>query len=76
MTEEKLVEAKKFKEAIEKAEKDLQNSNLQVDSITFNTIKGNFVVTKNQTFIKAIQTLVIESNKNKLFNLKQQFDNL
>lgn len=76
MTEEKLAEAKKFKEAIEKAEKDLHNSNLYVHSITFNTLKGNFVVTKNQTFIKAIQTLVIESNKNKLFNLKQQFDNL
>ena len=28
MTEEKLAEAKKFKEAIEKAEKDLHNSNL------------------------------------------------
>jgi len=76
MTEDKLIKAKQLKDRSEKAEKDLHNSSLQIDSITFNTLKGNFVVTKNQTFIKAIQTLVIESNKNKLFNLNQQFNNL
>ena len=76
MTEDKLIKAKHLKDRIEKAEKDLHNSSLQIYSITFNTLKGNFVVTKNQTFIKAIQTLVIESNKNKLFNLNQQFNNL